>query len=290
MKKKIGLALGSGGSRAFVHLGVLSVLAEENIPVSVVTGSSMGAVIGAMYAYHPDADAVRREAVNYFSGSKLFGLNPKPSKNDGLFVRRGAWGWIKKYMRTVGIAHVIAGRRGLFRKNIVHRSIHDLLPDKNIEEAELPFGCVAINLTDGQLTTFTKGPVRKSTCAGTAVGVVYKPYVWEEKDFADAAPVCGIPVHLCRELGADLTIAVDIRTPTPPKAVIQNGFDVISRIEMIQSRTLNDSECASADFWLKPDIGNVFWGDFTDLEPIVELGEEAMRAALPELKRLLDHA
>jgi NTE family protein len=286
-KPRLGIALGGGGSRAFVHLGVLAVLENAGIEVSAISGSSMGAILGAIYAYNPDAAALREKTLSYFSGSKMFGMNPKPSKNDGLHIRRGAWGWMKKFARTVSIAHVIAARRGLLGKNVAHRAIDDLLPDGDISETALPFSCVALNLTDGELVTFRDGNVRQATKAGTAIGVVYKPYEWGGLEYADAAPVSSVPVHACRKLGADVVLAIDVRTPKPEKMVIQNGFDVISRIEMIQSGRLNDEECDSAEILLKPDVGNVFWGDFTNLAPIVEAGAEAMRKELPRLKELL---
>ncbi|MBN2711537.1 MAG: patatin-like phospholipase family protein, partial [Planctomycetes bacterium] len=183
--KKLGIVLGSGGSRAFVHLGILKALAEENIPVCAITGSSMGAILGGMYAFNPDADMVCKQAMDYFGGSKLFGMNPKPAKNDGLYKRKGVFGKIAKFMVTMGIASVIGARQGLKRKNIVHISIDNLLPDRNIAETQIPFACVAINLTDGCLEVFKDTSIRQATKAGTSVGVVYSPFWWDEKQYAD---------------------------------------------------------------------------------------------------------
>lgn len=284
----LGLALGGGGSRAFAHLGVLSVLAEEKIPVTAITGSSMGAILGALYAFNPNATAIREQAMAYFEGSKLFGMNPKPSKDDGLRPTVTLWGAMKKYMRTIGIAHVIAARRGLLKRNIAHAAIDDLLPKQAIEDACIPFACVALNLTLGTLDTFTQGPLRQACKAGTAIGVVYRPYKFYDEEFADAAPVCAVPIDACRALGASRVLAIDIRTPKPATMAMQNGFDVISRIEMIQSSRLNDNECAKADLLLQPDVGSMFWGDFTRLDAMIAAGESAMRNALPQLREILD--
>lgn len=285
--KKLGIAFGGGGSRAFVHLGILSVLEEAGIEVRAVSGSSMGAVLGAMYAAGGGAAAVRQNSMEYFCGSKLFGMNPKPARNDGLHIRPGLWGWFKKFARTLSIATVIGARRGLIKRNIVHEAIDSLVPDNAFADLALPFACVALDLTNGELKTFAQGSVRQATKAGTAVGVVYPPFLWNDREYADAAPVASVPVNACRALGVDVVLAVDIRTPKPVPFFVQNGFDVISRVEMIQSSQLNDAECDSADMIIKPDVGDVFWGDFTKLPDVVKRGEDAMRARLDDVQELL---
>ncbi len=285
--KKLGIALGGGGSRAFVHLGALKVLAEHDIKVSCVAGSSMGAILGAMYAIKPDAKLVRERAFEYFAKSRFFGRDPKPAKNDGLHPRTGVFGWIGKYLRSASIANIICLRRGLLRHNQAHTAIDDLIPDQTIESTKLPFACNALNLTQGSLATLTSGPLRPALKAGTAVGVVFAPYRWENDDFVDAAPVASVPVHACRALGADIVLAIDIRTPIPKVMGIQNGFDVISRVEMIESKRINDAEASEADLLLQPDVGTIFWGDFTHLEQILEIGEAAMREKISDLRALL---
>jgi NTE family protein len=286
-KIKFGVALGGGGSRAMTHLGVLTVLQDAGIRIDAVAGSSMGAILGAMYAFQPDAAEVKRQAFRYFAGSSLFGLTPKPPKNDGLQPRYGLWGGIKKYVRTVTISNIISFRKSLLRKNQAHQAIDDLLPDADIEDAQIPFACNALNLTDAMLETFTTGKLRPAVKAGTAVGVVFPPYHHAGKVYVDAAPVASVPVEACRRLGAEVVLAVDIRTPVPVPMAIQNGFDVISRVEMIESNLINSREAAQADFLLRPEVGDVFWGDFTRLEGVIAAGEKAASEMLGEIKAAL---
>jgi len=281
----IGIALGGGGSRALTHLGVLCAIAEAGLKVEAVAGSSLGAIIGAMYVFQPDAAAVRERARAYFQKSPPFGRHPRPAKGNGLENAAGWWRRLRKYLWTAAIANIIAARRSLLRHNPAFQAIDDLIPDRDIAEAEMPFACNALDLTRGALTTFTSGPVRRALKASTAVGVVFPPYEWDSAVYVDAAPVSSVPVRTCRSLGARFVIAVDVRTPAPATLTIDNGYDVISRIESVESRALNDAEIASADIVLRPKVDDVFWGDFTRCAEAVEAGAQAARAALSDICR-----
>lgn len=286
----LGLALGGGGSRAFVHLGVLCALQEEGIPPGAISGSSMGAVLGAMYALEPDAEAVREKAIDYFSRSRYFGLHPRPSKGDGLLVHPGLWARIRKFFWTMSLATTLASCRGLFWRNAVHTAVDALLPDTTIESLTLPFCCNALNMTDGELTVFTHGSLPDAVKAGTAVGILYAPYCCNAVEYADAAPLASVPAQACRALGVDVVLAVDIRSPKPKPFTIINGFDILQRVEMIQSSALNDAECAAADLVIRPDTEGLFWGDFTKLDRAVEAGRQAMQEAMPALRAALTRA
>lgn len=285
--KKLGLALGGGGSRALSHLGVLTALESLGIHIDAIAGSSMGSILGALYATSLDARATRDRAATYFQRSSLFGSYRKPKKNDGLQPRRGIWGWIQKCVVTASIAATLTFRRSLLPWNPAFRAIEDLIPSCGIEELRIPFASVALNLSEGRLEVFRKGDLRTALFAGASVGVVYPPYRVGEDFFVDAAPVSSVPVRACRELGVDVVIAVDIRSPLPMPFPIQHGFDVLRRIESIESKLLNDRETSEADLLLRPPTGEVFWGDFSRLAPILEAGERVIQDHAEELRRLL---
>ncbi len=285
--KKLGLALGGGGSRALSHLGVLSVLQREGIRIDAVAGSSMGAILGGMFAATQNAEDVTERAVKYFQKSSLFGSSRKPSRNDGLQARTGIMGWIGKYIATASIANWVSLRRSLLRKNPARAAIKTLLPESGIDSLPLPFAAVALNLSKGETTTFTNGSIQDAANAATAVGIVYPPYEINEELYVDAAPISSVPVFAARNLGVDVVVAIDIRSPLPYPFPIQHGFDVLRRIESMESKIINDREADTADILLKPDTGNVFWGDFTNLAPIIQAGEDAIIPQLAHLKGLL---
>lgn len=289
-RPKLGVALGGGGSRALAHLGVLEALQEAGIRVDVVAGSSMGGLLGAMYAASGDARAVRERAVDFFRRDRGFGSARRPVRSDRLHGHTGVFAWLKKFLRSATLAVPLLVRRGVLWGNPCRKAVAALLPETCIEDLSLPFGCVALNLTEGRLESFTQGTLREPILCGTTVGVVFPPRRMGGAEYIDAAPLCAVPVRLCRALGADVVLAVDLRSDVPTGFRVQNGFDVIQRIEQVASRTLNDAEAGEAAWWIRPQTGPVFWGDFTNLDPILQAGAEAVREMIPAIRARLGEA
>lgn len=285
---KIGIALGGGGGRAFAHLGVLSRLEEAGIRPHCVSGSSMGAVLGALYAQSPDAAEAVPRILDYFRGSSLFGRLARPKKGDGLHRRPGRLGrWARKFA-TLSVAATVSLRRGLRTRHPVNKAIDALFPGDgpDIRSLALPFGLNALDLTGGVVGEFVEGPLNPLLKAAVAVGLVFAPHRHDGRDYADAAPVCPVPARLCRALGADRVVAVDICGPLDRDHRPDTGFDVVRRILSIQSDLLHRNEIADADLVVRPEVGDIFWGDFSMIDEAVRRGREAAEAALPGIAEL----
>ncbi len=285
--KKLGLALGGGGSRALCHIGVMCALEEAGIEISMISGSSLGGLFAGMYGFNPDAKKIKTEACDFFANSKLFGGAKKQDKSDGLRGGMTVWGRIRKYLKTASLLNIVSVRNSLLKNNPTKKAVDVLLPDKDIKESTIPLSCNAIDMTNGRIKIFKEGNIREAVNAGTAVGIVFPPYLWNGIHYTDAAPISSVPTNAVRELGADVVLAIDIRTSVPKMTAFHNGFDVISRIEMTSSKILNDQEIASADFVLTPDVLDIFWGDFSDVEKIINLGKTAAKKIIPEIKERL---
>lgn len=269
-------------------MGVLARLIEAGLAPDCLSGSSMGAVLGAMYAAGPRPEAVAR-IVGYFRNSHMFGRLTRQFKGDGLHHRQPGWmGRLARKLATASVATAVSFRLGLRRMHPVNRAVDDLFaPGVGIESFTLPFACNAINLTDGLVEEFTAGPVNPALKAGVAIGLVFSPFEWEGKQYADAAPVCPVPVGLCRRLGADAVVAVDICAPLDRPQRSHSGFDVVRRIISVQSETLNTTEIASADVVVRIDASDVFWGDFSHIDTLVERGRQAVEPHIAGIRALL---
>lgn len=285
-KPKFGIALGGGGSRAFLHLGTLARLAEEGIKPDCISGSSMGAVLGALYAANPDDDATIPGILDFFRNSSLFGRLVKPPKGDGLHRRSGFAGAALRKFATLSVAATISMRMGLLKSHPVNKAIDKFFPGDrhDVSGLVLPFGLNALDLTEGVVRDFTSGPLNPILKAGVAIGLIFKPYRWNGSDYADAAPLCPVPVKLCRRLGADVVLAMDICAPIEREASVYSGFDVVRRILSIQSDVLNREETAVADVAVRVDVSDVFWGDFTRIDELYERGRRAADSIMDELR------
>lgn len=292
MKKNIksfGLALGGGGSRAFFHLGVLARLEEAGLKPAYLSGSSMGAVLGALYAQSKHHGKTIPRILDFFRKSSLFGSLVKPIKNDGLVRRKGMAGRFAKKIATASVATTISFTRGLRKLHPANKAIDHFFPDPeiDIDSLPLPFGMNALDLTNGKVRNFTSGSLAHALKAGVAIGLVFKPYHWEGIEYADAAPLCPVPVSLCRQMGAQVVMAVDICAPLEKPLHMDSGFDVVRRIMSIQSEELNSQEIGNADLVLKTDVSDIFWADFSKIDELYERGHTQANTILDPLREKL---
>ncbi|MCC8109935.1 MAG: hypothetical protein LIQ30_13015, partial [Planctomycetes bacterium] len=183
---------------------------------------------------------------------------------------------------------VISFRKGLRRFHPVNAAIDDFFGKDNVsfDQLKIPFAANALNLTTGRCEDHHSGLLAPALKAGVAIGLVFAPFPWNDYQYADAAPVCPVPVSLCRTLGADRVLAVDICAPLETPLECLSGFDVVRRIMSVQSETLNQVEIDRADHLLKLDVSDVFWGDFSRIDELFERGRRAAESILPELTDL----
>lgn len=209
---KIGLALGSGGARGFAHLGVIKVLRDEGIPIDLIAGSSMGALVASFYGAGLDVD-------------RLYKLSR-------VFKR-------KYYLDfTVPKMGFIAGKR-------VKELIRIFTHGKMIEELDIPIGIVATDLMSGEKVVFKKGPVAEAVRASIAIPGIFVPEKLDGRLFVDGGVVDRIPVSVAKEMGADIVIAVDVSSVKKNEDVT-SIFDVIMQsIDIMQMELVSIREVAS---------------------------------------------
>lgn len=278
--------MGGGGARTFMHLGVLTELEAAGLRPSYIAGSSLGAILAALYAAQPadcpdPAARAARFALDYFNAHRDFGARRRPDKNDRLHRRSGQFKKLRKGLATFAVAGATAFRPGLRRRHPLYPVIDDWFGGRTIESLRLPFSCVALDLTDATERRFVSGPLAPALKAGVAVGFLFLPFMDGERALVDAAPIAPVPVTACRELGAGRILAVDVCQPVGSGAVLDTGMDVALRIIAAGSKRLNDDQLALADAVLSPEGGDVFWGDFSRGAELVERGAAALREALP---------
>lgn len=181
---RIGLALGSGGARGSAHTGVLKVLEAEGIPVSIIAGSSIGALIGAAHAAGIPVDEVEQE-----------------------WMSTGARRVFRSFAPTLP-------RAGLSSGNELKKMLVGLLGDLRIEDLSYPYAAVACDIDTGDAVVLSEGSLVDAVRASTAIPGIFHPVRKNERLLVDGGLVNPVPVDVCRDLGADFVIAVDV-TPRP---------------------------------------------------------------------------
>ena len=284
MAFKVGLALGGGGGRGLAHIGVLEGLEKAGIKIDIVTGTSIGAVIGGIYAFTGSA-AVVRERIELFIKSEEF------KKTKLIFLKKP---YKLQERRALSITNVI--RRGIFfslsatKKGYLpeedYLKIFDqLIGDVMIEDAGIPFACIATDLNTGNEIILKSGPFKKAACGSAAIPGVYPPVSLDGNQLVDGGWVSVVPVRAAFEAGADLVIAVDVTRETMVSGSFKTGLEISIRANEISREKLKELQLKDADILLSPDVGTVHWADFGKASLCMEKGLSAVSASAPSIKR-----
>lgn len=285
---KVGLALGGGGARGLAHLGVLKVLESEGIEFDLIAGTSFGAIAGAMYAQHPNADQVRQRVCDYLSSdsfrrTKLFFIKKHyEEEKRSSFIKN-----LKSYLQK-GIFWGISLRRSSFiseQDYVTH--ISRLFEDTGLEETAIPFLAVAADLAHGNEVVLSEGPIRKAIAASCAIPGVFPPITIGDTQLIDGGWVNQVPVDPLLQRGADFVIAIDASESTGTLRDFTSGLDIVLRAGEITRRALSSAQLAKADVVIRPDVGKLHWSDFWRFEDAIQRGEAAAREKIEELKKLL---
>ena len=250
----VGLALGGGASKGFAHIGIIKVLKENGIPVKVVTGTSAGSIVGSLYASGMSPDRLELEA-------EILG------KTDLVDLTLSTSGFIK----------------GEKLQSYINQKVGGL----QIQQFPIKFAAVATDFETGKAVAFNQGNVGQAVRASAAIPNVFQPVIIGRHKYVDGGLSQPVPVSSARRQGANFVIAVDI-SARPSKNVGQGFFSYLDQTLNVMSVSALQNELGQADVVIKPQVlvlGAV--GGFDQKKRAIRLGEEAARAALPEIKRKL---
>ncbi|TGB05024.1 patatin-like phospholipase family protein [Halobacillus salinus] len=254
-RPKVGLALGSGGARGFTHLGVLKVLQEHGIPIDMIAGSSMGALVGSFYAAGQRIEDLYKLALTFKRKYYLDFTVPRMGFIQG---RR-----IKEYIRLFTFG-------------------------KNIEEFDLPLAIIATDLYAGEKRVFRTGPVSEAVRASIAIPGIFVPEKIDDRLYIDGGVMDRVPVSVVKEMGADIIIAVDCaHFDADPN--INSIYDVIIQsIDIMQDELVTAMGVSTdADIMIRPDVSTYSARAFTNIKEIIEAGEKAAESQVKNIQMKL---
>lgn len=292
---KVGLSLASGGAKGFADLGVLEVLEREQIPIDVLTGSSVGAVMASMYAFRPKVQPSITQCKNYMHSSLYDNTKLTYFKH----YEDEAQTFYDKLKLTLGKSAVFTAsfaKYSLFDINMLQRNVEYLVAPVNIEESIIKLGIVVFDLRSGKEILLTEGPLVEAVMASAAIPGIF-PHIPgdllglpEEMMLMDGGIVNPIPADHARDLGADVVIAVDISPEPDPITPLSNTYEVAMRAADISRLKLKNRILKDADVVVSVDTRDVFWADFSTFETCLELGRKAAEKALPNIRKVISES
>lgn len=268
-KKKVGLALGGGYARGLAHIGVIELLEKEGIPIDLIAGTSIGAVVGAIYAHRRDISEIKKQA-------KQLDVAGVTALVDLTLPRSG----------------IISGKR-------ITGLLHRLLGDITFEDLRLPFSCVATDITTGDEVVLQEGSVLEAVRASISVPVIFSVLHKQGRFLVDGGLVNPVPVSVVKSMGADFVIAVDV---TPDKIERANYlkenvenkppniFHVMVQSIYITSYLSARKDTEGADTIIHPHLAHIAPSEFYRAGESILEGEMTAIDCLPEIKRKLDEA
>ncbi len=283
---KIGLALGGGGARGLAHIGVIQVLERENIPLDLITGTSMGAIIGGVYALTKDISAIKKVADKYTEVMSTFNLNLNFGEEEKggkpLFLKR-----VADFLKKGYILNQELRNKYLNEGEELRKIIRELVKDKTFAEVEIPFAVVAADLIKGEKVVLQEGKLFNALLASASIPGIFPPVVFGKKLLVDGGIVEVVPIETARSLGANLVIAVNVSSSLKRKYEYNNAVEILFRSDEITSSHLRKLQLSYADVVITPQVGRFYWSDFSKPEQCIKQGEIAAQESILEIKRRL---
>ncbi len=288
-RPRVGLVLSGGAAKGIAHIGAIRVLEEAGLPVDVVTGTSMGSIVGGLYAigYTPEmmtqimaeqswpallTDATPRNVVDIErrieSGETLISV---PVQGRGLTLPSG----------------VVQGQRVL---ELLTRLTWPYHGTSDFTQLPRPFAALVMDLRTGEAVPLTTGSLPLAIRASMSIPTLFEPVELDGRTFIDGGLVRNLPAEDARALGADVLVCVDVGEPPPEEEGFSAGslLDIVLRTAFLRSEASTREERELCDVLIEPEAGDLGYFSFDAAEAWASRGEQAARAVLPQLRALVE--
>jgi NTE family protein len=250
---KIGVALGGGAFRGLAHIGVMQALEKHGLAPDLIAGTSMGAVVGGIYACGMDLKLIERFCYTI-------------NERDLVDVGRPTEG-------------LIVGSR-------IELLLRTLTGNKTFEQSKVPFAAVATDLELGERAVLSEGLIYQGIRASLSIPAIFRPYKLGGRTYVDGGVVDRVPISTARAMGADFVIGVDVGYhggPMPCEGIVKVILHSLEVMEwQIMQHTVN-----TADFNLVPALAHINPASLSQAEECIRIGREEMERRMPELEEAI---
>jgi len=284
-RPKIGLVLSGGGAKGLAHIGVLKVIDEAGIKIDYIGGTSMGAIIGGLYAAGytgNQLDSIFR-AADY--NAIIQDFTPRNSKNyyEREYNDRYAVSLpFNKFKITVPVSL----SKGLYNYNNITRLIHDSRHQRDFKKLPIPFICIATDIETGEEVVLDHGFLSQAIIASGALPTLYSPVIIEGKYLIDGGVLNNFPVEQVINMGADIIIGVDVQDDLKDRDQLTEATKLLVQISNLQMIKKMENKRHLSDIYIKPDIANYSVVSFDKTSEIIKTGEEAAFSIYEQLKNV----
>ncbi|MEZ1324164.1 patatin-like phospholipase family protein [Pseudomonas fluorescens] len=291
-RPKVGLVLSGGAARGLAHIGVLKALEEQGIKIDAIAGTSMGAVVGGLYASGYKIDELEKLALNI---DWQAALSDAPPREDVPFRRKQD---DRDFLVKQKLSFRDDGSLGLPLGVIQGQNLALLLESllahtsdtRDFDKLPIPFRAVATDISNGEKVVFRKGHLPQVIRASMSIPAVFAPVELDGRLLVDGGMTDNIPLDVAREMGVDVAIVVDIGTPLRNRKQLTTVVDVLNQSITLMTRSNSEEQLAalkSSDVLIQPALAAFGVTDFGKAQEMIDAGYRATRildARLAQLK------
>jgi len=281
---KVGYALSGGGARGFAHIGVLKVLEEEGIRPDYISGTSIGAIIGAFYAMGYNAAEIESLALA-IDWQELFD-NQTPRRD--LYIGQKRWAPFGNITFELDDDWSPQLPSSVFNVNKVNLKLFELYaPSSQVydfDDLPIPFSCLATNLITGESKVFRQGSIMQAVRASMSIPSILPPFEVDGNVYIDGGIAQNLPINVVKEMGAETVVGIKVNSSLRGKESINNLIDVLDQtINIGITRNLN-KDLDDCHLLLEPELSEYSSTDFVHVRELIALGEAYARTQLPEIR------
>jgi NTE family protein len=285
LRPKIGLVLSGGGAKGFAHIGVIKVLEKAGVKIDYIGGTSVGSVIGALYASGYNAaqlDSIFRDT-NF--NNLITDYIPRSSKN--FYEKRND----ELYAFSLPVNNFKVGipmslSKGMFNFNLINKLTKHVREIHDFNKLPIPFLCIATDIETGQQVVLNKGYLAKALLASSAFPSIFAPVELDGKLLVDGGVSNNYPVDEIRKLGADIIIGVDVQDDIKDRNSLNDATKILVQINNLQMIEKMKENKIATDIYIKPEVNQYGIISFDAIEELINKGESAANAQLDKIIKL----
>ena len=288
-RPKIGLVLSGGGAKGFAHIGVLNVLEDAGIKIDYIGGTSMGAVIGGLYAMGYNAKQIDSIIATTNFSNVINDFIPRSSKN--FYEKRNdeLYALLLPFNKfSIGTPEALS--KGMYNFNLLSRLTFPVRHVRDFKELPTPFLCVGTNIALGEQVVFDKGILAQAITGSSSLPSIFAPVIIDNNLIIDGGVINNYPIDEVRKMGADIIIGVDVQSGLLNKDELRSASRVFFQITNLQMIERMKKNANLTEIYIKPDVKNYGVVSFERAAEIIKKGEDATFSVYEKIDLLVDKA
>jgi NTE family protein len=283
-RPKIGVVLSGGGAKGLAHIGVLKVLEQAGVKVDYIGGTSMGAIIGGLYASGYTATQLDSIFNNTDYDAVIQDVIPRSSKNFHERFNDERYALTLPFNKfKLGIPTAFS--KGLYNYNMITRLAHNVRHQRDFNKLPIPFVCIATNIETGEEVVLREGFLPQAVLASGAFPSLYSPLIINGKYLIDGGVVNNYPIEEVIKMGADIIIGVDVQDDLKPREALKDATRILVQISNLQMIQRMQDKKNLTTIYIKPNTDDYNVISFDKGKEIIQIGEQT---ALEQWEKLLE--